>query len=114
MMAVGFSSAEREQKSQLEWRVAKPNHPDGLATTTTRGERRQFAVCGMQREEKNRWRGLKMAGGILHGSGNERPGPCCLRASCHRHSRESTFARRDGRLANQRLGDYVCPHVGGH
>jgi hypothetical protein len=55
-----------------------------------------------------------MAGGILHGSGNERPGPCCLRASCHRHSRESTFARRDGRLANQRLGDYVCPHVGEH
>jgi hypothetical protein len=68
----------------------------------------------MQREEKNRWRGLKMAGGILHGSGNERPGPCCLRASCHRHSRESTFARRDGRLANQQLGDYVCPHVGEH
>jgi hypothetical protein len=34
-MVVTFSSSARAQtKSQLEWRVAKPNHPNGLATTT--------------------------------------------------------------------------------
>jgi hypothetical protein len=52
MMAVGFSSAEREQKSQLEWRVAKPNHPNGLATTTTRGEEGSLRFAGCREKKK--------------------------------------------------------------